>query len=350
MRDTAEGLEVRTTRPSAFLYLVLNAGSVCLAGCAGSTPGDELVTGPVVIARSPEGGEGGGAVDDYYASILTQMREAYGDRDPGRLESLLAMHDREDAPEWAALAMSQYRALLRALGFELELQRVSRLGSGDAELFLDSRPQLLHEIGPVPGGRARLSGREDEHPARFEVAVRVFDEDAFGARIEASSRLTLVPGAAVELDQGALVLPFAVDLPPGTGVLRILKVEVDLLPGQVAVADEVLPHRRVTCVRKELVLYPRGIDAIRKRPLATLREALRRGEPAYFRHVALAVRFLPEAERATAVDLLVARVRLGTSEQALVAMAALAHLTQAGIPIGDREGWLRWRQNAGSRR
>ena len=93
-----------------------------------------------------------------------------------------------------------------------------------------------------------------------------------------------------------------------------------------------------------LTQWPAGYEAIAKAPLVTLREALRRGDPAHFAHVFVAASFAGADERDAATALLIEQVRFGRQDQALVAMAALQVLTGAQLPSGDREAWLAWWQ------
>jgi hypothetical protein len=101
--------------------------------------------------------------------------------------------------------------------------------------------------------------------------------------------------------------------------------------------------RRTPLATASATQWPRGHQAIRERPLATLRAALRLGDPAHFPHVWLAAAFAPADARPQVEQLLIDQVRLGRPDQALVAMVALRDLGVADLPL-ERDRWLAWWQ------
>ncbi|MGE3880197.1 MAG: hypothetical protein AB7I19_14135 [Planctomycetota bacterium] len=309
---------------------------------------DALLGAEAVVIPLADPGHEATAADAYYQSVVAQMRQAGADRDLDWLEFLLAQHDRTDAPDWCREALLGFRKLARLLRAERSL--TSRLVLRTRQPRPPLSDMLACELALTAEGDDLtgliLSGRDDPlAPARFHVRVRGEDRDAFGARFASGFEDILTVDRTWDLGrEPERTLPFDLELPSPRGCERTVQIEIDLLPGMRQIAGERVPGGRVALVRSELVLHPLGIEAIEADPLGTLNAAIDRAEPRFFDHVWLASRRCTGEARARADARLIEALRLGTPDLGAVAAAALAEAHDTGIPITDREGWLRWWQ------
>jgi hypothetical protein len=294
-----------------------------------------------------------GASDDYYRDVLMQMRSELANGDLDALLRLLAVHDRTDAPLWVQEQIQGMRIGSRGLWFRREVLR-------HGEFRLDeTKPTPIGAtlaLGLVLHGRRDtpivLGGPDSEAPANFLLSLEIEDVDAFGSSLVRRESDILRPRSDVRLHEDALVLTFELTVPPGSACVRIVQVTAEMLPGQVRIEGELVPTQRAKCATRRIVQYPVGADAVAAAPLAQLREALAAGTDNFFPHVHLAARFLAErspddADRATAIDLLVQSVRLGSAPQARAAGAALRVLTGEPIDAIARDRWLEWSSRRG---
>jgi hypothetical protein len=308
-----------------------------------------LQQGAVVIALPTQGNLGGdGPVDTYYRSILGQMYEAYLERNPELLGNLLGRHDDPAAPAWALEALPRYRTLLTALAFELHGESRSRVQSPSVRI--GEPVEFLLDLPAHPGMSVELGAEDSEHPVVFRVSFDVVDRDSRGDVIRSqSSRLLHLSEDLLLAGETSLQLPFTLDLPAFSTLIRKVVVRVELMPGYVQVDGDQVPHNRVSLATSELVLYPPGVESIRRAPRVTLFSAMELGDVDHYPHVFLAAHFMSEQYVEEALAALMGWVRLGNQGQQRVAMAALAVLADTKIEVGDRRRWLDWwqRRNKG---
>jgi hypothetical protein len=281
----------------------------------------------------------------FYEGVLTRLHAAHSDGDLAGLEALLRDYNRPDAPDWARQRLHGYRLVALGMAFEKQCAATVRLENaaaaaqsiGDAltlDLVLEQSPERAVVLG----------GDEDPDPTRFQVRVDIEDRFVDGSVLSHEAGGVVALPAPVDLSVRELRLPIRFELPDSGAVRRTLQVRVDLVAGYVQVEGERAPIRGRTLASSIATQLPRGSEPIRAKPLATLREALRRGDPAHFPHVFLAATMTEGRDREAAIADLVESVRIGTPAAAQVAMATLHELTGAKIPIGDRDAWLAWGQ------
>lgn len=341
-------MTMRPMRPTrSALHAALAA--LALAGCVtrdleADGTFDALVdAGPVIIPLGEAGDAGGGPLDDYYRSIVAQLQESVVERNPDRVDALLATHDRTVAPDWAADAMASFRRLSAVLRSEAWCEE-------HAEIVMRSAPPALGEAVPLalripPGGAAGVSFPglgERIAPARFSIGVRFVDRDCRGSRSESGAQDLLALAATVELAAVGLDLPFDVPAIPPSGCERELVVTCELLPGARLLDGEAVPGQRSLLASARFALHPRGIERVHAAPLATLRAAIASRDPRHFDHVWLASRAMPAADRLAADEALIGALRLGPPDLAVVAAACLREASGAPIAPSDRDGWLAW--------
>ena len=298
----------------------------------------------VVIALPTGGTRGGdGPVDTYYRSILGQMNEAYVERNPELLGILLGKYDDPKAPPWAREVLPRYQTLLTALAFELHVGSRSRVQS--SALAIGEPMELQLDLPAHPGMSVELGAEDSDQPAVFRVSFEVEDRDSRGDLIRNQSSLLLrLSEDHLLAGEASLHLPFILDMPAFSTLIRNVVVRVELMPGYVQVDGDQVPHNRVFCASSELVLYPPGVESIRRAPRITLLRAMEIGDVDHFPHVFLAAHFMSEQYVEEALTALMGWVRLGNEGQQRVAMAALAVLADTKIEVGDRRRWLDWWQ------
>lgn len=314
------------------LPLLLLAGA-CVTTDEAPTAGMVDAT-PVVLPLTPVRAER--PQDQYFANVLTQMQEALLERDAERLAALLAQHDRGDAPGWAADRMVPFRTASRGLSF-------AAWAADHAEVSL---PTEAPPIGaplqftirvPLPASRS-----VELDDASFQVSLFLVDYDPYGGRSERSSSRVLALPADGEVGSAHWELPFRAELDAGSSVIREVRVDVELLAGALEIDGDEASLPRMPIAQRRDLLFPVGVEPIRREPLRTLRNALSLGDQAHHPHQYLAAYFTPVEEREEAIELLMPSVRLGDPGQARVAMAALRLLTDDELGLEDRQGWLSW--------
>lgn len=341
-----------TARATCWRWASWTLWSCLAAGCVvvdeQPVPSGPLVATPVAIPFRAEGAGAAQPGDVYYDSVVTQLQQAWLDRDRAHLARLLDLHDRSDAPAWAQERMRAFRRVLSVMEFETVVQDGGKLELPEPLPALGEPLRLAVRLGPLPGVRVRLPGGDDPARARFVLVFRMRDHDCFGTELSNSSNVVVDLPQAIDFGAGqTLDLPLAVDVADAGSIRREVEFEVFWMPGHVEIDGQRQPNRRVRCAHGACELLPRGHEQVVAQPLAVLRTALRLGDALHFAHVYLAARRLASAgsveDRQAATAALVDRVRLGSAAQARNAMAALAELQPDALPAGaDRAGWLQW--------
>ena len=318
--------------------------------------------GPVIIPIGEAGAPaGGGMLDEYYRSVLFQMREAYLAEDLPALRSLLEVHDRESAPDWARPSLARLRRLALGMGFGEWLAETSKVvllparpedgalegDGGRVPLGAPVRLRVHLGTAPVPEDFASvvLRGAGSDQPTRFRAVFVIADTNARGDRGIIGKKMMVELPETHRFAAGPAVLPIEFELDAGDAVIRDLRVTVELLAGFLEFEgnDEGLPRHGVRLAEDRFSLYPARVGQVERAPLEVLERALELQDARFHGHVLLATRFLDEAQRRKAVAPLVDWVRFGTGAEPDVAMAALTTITGEGHGR-DREGWLRWFQ------
>jgi len=304
------------------------------------------------------------AMLELYDGVLRRLHEAAAERDLDGMLAVLDSYERDKLPPIIRDRLAGYRSLAHGLAFQKHAFRNASLqvvaGQNGAAPAAPSPPgtatteakkpalgePLRIELAlPASGEPVRLGGRDDDDPIGFQIAITV--EDSYvdgGSREQKDHAIHWLP-ATIDLSGSAVLrLPIALDIPAGDAVQRTVHLRIDLMPGYITAARRRAPVQRTTVAALSLTQWPAGHEVIVEKPLATLREALRLGDAAHFRHVYLGAVFTTGADRETALGLLIDRVRLGSQPQAMVAMAALRAITDTNLTIGDREAWLVWWQ------
>lgn len=288
---------------------------------------------------------------EYYGGLLRRLEDAVAERDPAQLESLVAGFASAALPDWLRERILGYRTVAKGLWFVARARSAARLEAVPAAS--DARP--MDELGAplrllftLPAGAqpVSLGGRADDDPVAFLVTLVVDDQFVDGT-VRHREMPEVVPlERRVQLQGDAcLQLPIALDLPAEGALHRAVVVRVELLPGYLLVDGVRAPIPTIELARCRHEQWPAGMEPLRSNPLATLRQALRRGDPEHFPHVVLAAACMPVRDRAAAAAELIEVVRLGSPLQGQVAMAALRRLFGRGPSVGDRDGWLRYWQD-----
>ncbi|MHC4853211.1 MAG: hypothetical protein ACYTF5_14450 [Planctomycetota bacterium] len=321
---------------------------LALAGCSIFDGGDDPIGSahPVIIPLPGDDGESGPErnLSAYYRNVFAQLRTAYRARDLETLRHLLAQHQRSDLPDHISRLLGQFEVLAGGVQFELALPKSSRIRLVEPRRPL-SEPQGFRLVvaadptAPV----VELGGGGSELPCSFLCTLKIREHGVFGERREYRTSKALPVSRPHRLSAGApLHLDFAVPESTGEVVIREVHLTVELLTCQVRIDDRVTPIRRTMCCSQVSTAYPPNHGHIQRAPLKTLREALRRGSPKYFRHVLLAAHFMPANLSDQAMGLLVRKLRVGTNDQARVAMVGLSMLSGENLGVTDRQVWLHW--------
>lgn len=288
---------------------------------------------------------------EFYGGVFGRLQTAAEDRDPVQLEALLAAYERPNLPESLGSVLRGYRAVARALRWQEHLVATAMLrplpgpDGGAAPLPPLGQAFTYELVLPAPPMAVRLGGRADRDPCGFAVSVTLDDTFADGStRSTHTQEFVWLPEPNTFADGAPLAVPIELDVAAGLAVRRVVHLRVDLMPGHVEIDGVRAPVQRTGIGAATLTQWPRGHEAIANAPLATLREALRRGDAAHFAHVFVAACFVRAADRDAAIALLIEQVRFGRQDQALVAMAGLQELTGTRLAAGDREAWLAWWQ------
>ncbi|MDP6930393.1 MAG: hypothetical protein QF412_11890 [Planctomycetota bacterium] len=300
-----------------------------------------VVQEPVHIQLAPMPGAGG-PVDDYYRSIVAQMRDAAAQRDLPRLRSLLDVHNRSAAPAWAKSQMARFDDLAMGMVFEMGAPAASSISLAGDAAPIGAPIEFVYRLKGPLGEAVRLEGEDGETATSFLVSFAIEDLNVFGGRTKRSFSSIVNLPRSIDLDQKQMELPFSIALAPVDAVIRAIAVKVELLPGRIMVDGQSVPHRRVQLIEHEEISYPKGVELVKERPLDHLRTVVKLKDPKFFAHQLLAIHFMPEASKVEAMELLMQQVRLGNPEQVRVAMACLSVLVDSKLSIKDRNGWLRW--------
>ncbi|MCA8948545.1 MAG: hypothetical protein KDE27_03535 [Planctomycetes bacterium] len=303
----------------------------------------------IPLGRSPASASERALVE-LYDGVLRQLQEAVDDREVAVLFGLLDAYEKPGLPDWLGERLAGYRALGHGLAFLEHATGHAALGlaAGAGEPAPTIGEPLRFELAvPAPGAPVQLGGRGGDDPTGFAVAFVVEDVFAGGDRNTWQRSDVIWLPSAVELTGDAVLRqPIELAIPDLGAARRTVHVRVDLFGYVRASAkadfDTRAPLRRRTIAATSVTLWPAGYEPIAARPLATLREALRRGDPEHFRHVFLGAVFTKGAEREQALALLIDQVRFGPEPLARVAMATLQELTGRSTTVGDREAWLAW--------
>jgi len=346
-------------------------------------------TQPIVIDLPAAVAPGDQALRDFYESLLARLQTAQLENDPDTMEALVDSWLRDDAPEWARARLLGFRALARGIRFERHALRTASIAvrpadgaAGDAPAAVVAAPPavvaapaavvaapagtdasagaaaappdpeaigtpLLFEltVPPLTAGDLTLHAYDQDDPIAFHVEVSVRDQFVDGSVRDHGDGDVVRLRRAVALREGPLRVPVRIDLGPSGAVRRRIDLRIDLLPGYAFAGDERVPLHRTTLAATVATQWPAGHRELRKAPLPSLRAALQQPGPAQYLRVWLAAEFAPAADRAAVEAALIDWVRLGSNDQATVAMAALHALGAAQIPVGDRDGWLAWWQS-----
>jgi hypothetical protein len=327
-----------------------------LAACANDPTGlggTGLVVVPLRDGAGGERSEQEQARDAFYSSVLEQMSAAVRERDAAGLEMLLLRHDDARAPDWAAERFERFREALGGVRFlgdvaaRASVALVDEDGSApvvDGVLELDRLgvAQEVEIVVPAPSaGEVRLA----KNTTAFRLTVVAIDHDLFGGRAERTAQEIVRLGRSITLGldgEGELRIRHPLPELDVRGVWREQRIDVDLVPGTARVDGRKVPLQQTRCGSVVEHLFPPGTDAIRARPLATLREAVRRDDESVYRHALLATRFLGEDERDEAIADLVRWLRVARGTSVRVATTCLRELTGLDYPLDERDPWLAW--------
>lgn len=322
-----------------------------LGGCVTTTTDEPPMAAPlleqttlVIPAGQESGPRGDGPIDQYYSSIFLQMQEALTERDLPRLTRLVVGHDRKKAPPWVVERMDRFFTALLGLEFEAHASRSSQLEVKDGIGPMGAPVQYSFRLD-TPSNREIVLVDDRVEGLSFLATLLVVDHDVYGGRTtHRSSRILRLKKPETRHAPRTNEASFGTSFDANHAVVRELHATVELLPGTVQVDGRDAPIQRLELVRSDGVMYPAGVEAIRDKPLVTLRNAISLGDRAHYPHQYLAARFMPSSSTDEALGLLIERVRLGNAGQARVAMACLAVITGEDLPVGDRETWLAWWQ------
>jgi hypothetical protein len=284
---------------------------------------------------------------DLYHSVLGRMQAAVADRDVDALGGLLEAYDRPGLPDPLRGRLDGYQALRCGLAFERHALAAASLAAVDLAADANASSRRRWELVlPATANPVRLGGRDDEDPLGFAVEVTVDDLFVDGSRHRTNTQdFAWLPAAVDLIGDNVVRVPIELDLPiAADAVRREVHVRIDLMPGYVFSEGRRAPVQRTPLGAVAATHWPVGHELVRAKPLVTLREAIRRGDAAHFRHLFLAALFVPTEERDTAMALLIEQVRYARAAPAQVAMAALRELSGVDCPLGDREAWLAWWQ------
>lgn len=341
------------TRTSAGLV----AFCAALAACVTTTDVDdpEAKAEPVVVTDvgAPEGSDP--ALVEFYRSILLQIGEAHRERDYERMRTLVDAYLVDVAPDWATERLVGFRQLSYGLQFELhaaESAVLAQVVMPSDSVPADALPadtvgaplDFELRLAAPEDGEWRLGAKDDADPVAFRVTVLIRERFLDGSARTVEDAEVVRLERSIDLATEPLVLPVRFDLGSSSCVRREVELFAELLPGYVQHGDSRAPVRQTRLAKARATQWPKGHEALRKEPLAALRRAMERGDREQFLRVRVAAEFAGKADLPTVERLLMDWVRLGTPEQARIAMAALHDLDRTGSSpkVGDRDAWLSW--------
>lgn len=386
-------------RGAAFVIFGMVAGCVTTYETMPLLGGPDVPAPDVAAVTIPFGteSEGRDALGEVYRSVLERMQELVKakERDLPQLEGLLARYERPGLPPSVAAAMASYRTVAqgwRCLD-QLRMQAHVEVVGPDGALVLTSSssasesspeggapkpwsvttttavaevpvaaatpkaPTMAATMPPIGSSMRfalvatagvdpiRIGGRSSDDANVFAVVLYIEDHYVDGSsRSWKHEDMVWLPQDCELRGATVLRVPVQLDAPGGESVRRRVRLCFDLLPGFLQAAGVRAPIRRTRLGETTFTQYPQGYDAIQAAPMAQLRAALAAFAPRDFARAWLAAQATTGVERNEAMGLLVDQVRLGRPEQAQVAMAALAEMTDGAVAIGDREAWLAWWQ------
>ncbi len=329
------------------------------------------------IAGYPEASTAAEAVvHAYYQSLFSQMQEAWEEHNGMRLQALVKQHQRNDLPASIKASLQGYSQLARSLSLEEALPQRCELRLLNSNASMHAEQQFEFILHADPDGSSLEIGGSGEDAAKFVVNIKVSDFDVLDDQIQHEHQRMLSVSRRHRLRDGnRLALAFSLPAAPAQAVARKLQMRVELWPCLVKVDGVNVPMiraaaqnsgraetlgpkdadllvssmkqrrpRYVYCCEHAASLYPAGFEPIQDKPLVTLREALRRQNPDYARHLYLAATFMPESSWEQALALLMTTIRMGEPSQARYAMAATRRLSGVDLAVDDRQGWLQWWQ------
>jgi len=328
--------------PSLFLLGLTAAGCSGLGGDGSDTAGQR----PVVIPLTGVDGQTGPEqnLNAYYRSVFGQLKAAYRDRDSQTLRHLLGQHQRSDLPAHITRLLEQFEVLAGGVEFERALGKRSRILLVEpARPLSESQRFRLVLTGESDGPVIELGGRRSQLPCSFLCTLKIKEHGVLGERREYRTSKVLPVEHLYRLSaNSSLTLQFEAPASTGEVAIREVHLMMELLTCKVRIAGRPTPIRRTTCGTMVSRAYPPNHGPIQRAPLKTMGEALRRGSRKYFRHVVLAAHFMPAEDAEQAMVLLVRKLRVGTKDQARVAMVGLQILSGQDLGVTDRQIWLRW--------
>ncbi|MEZ5987912.1 MAG: hypothetical protein R3F30_02045 [Planctomycetota bacterium] len=302
------------------------------------------------------------AAETYHQSLLTQLGDAWNDRDLDRMEQLLAQPRAGAAPEqewryqrfdalWREESVRQ-RGWAR-LGFRL-LAAEGADADDERDFTMSERRRVALVIDPIEGHEAVLQavGPDGVHSRVFLDAI-VEDLLADGSRLTRKVPDTIPIREDLVLTHAA---PFVVDLPPlfepsPEVYVRSIRIEGRILAAGFRWDGDALGVGQLLLDPLEYHRFPKGFKVIRAQPLKTLANALLAPDR-YAGHVLVACWFLvrdgSDEDRERAVDHLCAALPTAPLEAEPTLLWALNRLVTKGGPLArDRDGWLGWAQSHG---
>jgi len=187
---------------------------------------------------------------------------------------------------------------------------------------------------PAPGGKAVMF-----------ITMKLQDHNLYGGKWEQKQTLDYTIKKPIRLEAGEIQEVRAESFPARLNrgsVYRAIQLSAVLHLGQVSVQHENLPLLELEVQPTELRIFPKGFQAIKKRPLLTLKRALELGDRKHYFHIVLAGVFLKKENREKACELLTQHLTGDKTPLAKVITTTLQEITDLDIPVGDPEKWLRW--------
>ena len=302
------------------------------------------------------------SAERYHESILTQLGDAWNERDLERMNTLLEKSRRGAAEEqlwrYERFENLYQDAWVHMVGFEKMGFFVSKKGGkvGDVETDLAGRDITMGErnrvvlmIYPAPGHSGKIQA-VGEGGQRSTVFLELYIEDvlADGSRTQGTSPMQLPLGEDIVFSTDK---PYELEIPliqePDPDVyIRRVRLRGDLFPAVLVYDDRVMKTGRFPLQELKFTRYPTGFRKIRGQPLKTLTNALK--APARYRgHILICAHFVARDGSKQDVDKALDLILGALPSAPPLAESTILYALQMLVPTGgpkarDRDGWLRW--------
>jgi len=302
------------------------------------------------------------SAERYHENILSQLGDAWNERDLERMNTLLEKSLRGAAEEqlwrYERFENLYLDAWVHMVGFEKMGFYVSKEGGkkgavekgvAGMDITMTERNRVVLMIYPAPGHSGKILAKGDGGQ-RSTVFLELYIEDVLvdGSRTQGTSPIQLPLGEDIVFsteEPYELEIPMIQEPDPDVYIRRV-RLRGDLFPATLVYDDKELKTGRFVLQELSFTRYPTGFRKIRAQPVKTLGNALK--APARYRgHILICSHFIhrdgSKQDVEKALDLILGSFPSSPPVAESTILYALQMLVPEGGPKSrDRDGWLRW--------